>query len=177
MTAITDSRKRSREEDGSDFMPLSKRITNLHINQSSSPMQSENDIADYNMNVNHHHHQQQQQQQQHHQSIQQHQSLQFQNQFGSFGQMPSGESNQFSDFSNLSHPIDEQERQYRQYLSECNNASSSNGSSCTNVSSNENHMASYDPYEPELSQEQNPFYYTKNKLLYDLYLERLRRHQ
>lgn len=180
------SRKRSREEDGSDFMPLSKRITNLHINTSSSAMQSENDIIDYNMNLN-----QQQQQQQQHQTLQQHhQTLQFQNsnQFGSFVQS-NGESNQFSEFSNLSHPIDvqqqqhqQQQRQYQQYLSECNNASSSNGSSCTNISSNENvnHMGPngpYDPYDPELSKEENPFYYTKNKLLYDLYLERVRRHQ
>lgn len=156
-------------------MPLSKRITNLHINQSSSPMQSDNDISDYNMNGNNHHHQQHQQQQQ-----QQHHQFQNPNQFGPFGQMtqvPNGESNQFSEFSNLSHPIDE-EREYRQYLRECNNASSSSGSSCTNNGrSNENHMATYDPYEPELNQEQNPFYYSKNKLLYDLYLERLRRHQ
>lgn len=144
-------------------MPLSKRITNLHINaSSSSPMQSDIDITDYNMNLN----------QQHQQTVN---SLHFhnQNQFGSFGQS-NGESNQFS----VSHPTDEQERQlqYQQYLNECNNANSSNGSSCTNISSNDNvnHM---EPYDPELSQEENPFYYSKNKLLYDLYLERVRRHQ
>lgn len=136
-------------------------------------MQSDNDMTDMNLN--------QQQQLHHHQAIQQHQQYQNQNQFiGPFGQS-NGESNQFSEYSNLSHPIDVQERQYQQYLSECNNASSSNGSSCTNISANENgnpnQMGTYDPYEPELSQEENPFYYTKNKLLYDLYLERIRRHQ
>lgn len=153
-------RKRSREEDGSDFMPLSKRITNLHINASSStPMQSDNDITDYNMNLN-----------------QQHQtdhSIQFHNpnQFGSFSHS-NGELNQLS----IAQTTEEQKRQlhYQQYLNECNNASSSNGSSGTNVSTNASPM---EPYDPELSQEENPFYYTKNKLLYDLYMERLRRCQ
>lgn len=134
-------------------------------------MQSDN--IDYNMNLN---------QQQHQQILQQHhqQSLQFQNQnqfIGSFVQS----NGQFSEFSNLSHPIDvhHQERQYHQYMSECNKANGSNGSSGTNISpdDNVNRMAAYDPYAPELSQEENPFYYTKNKLLYDLYLERVRRHQ
>lgn len=30
-------------------------------------------------------------------------------------------------------------------------------------------------YDPELNESQNPFYYLKNKLLYDLHLERLKR--
>ncbi|KAJ6631725.1 hypothetical protein Bhyg_15777 [Pseudolycoriella hygida] len=172
MTAITDSRKRSREEDGSDFMPLSKRITNLHINASSEPMQD--DVTDYNMNLSEQHHPQPN-------LTHQHQILQFQNynQFGTFNQPI--ESNQFSEFSNLSHSIDDQERQlqYQQYLSERNNASSSSGNSSTNISSsdNANDMEPFDPYDPELSQKENPFYYDKNKLLYDLYLERVRRQQ
>ncbi|XP_037933021.1 uncharacterized protein LOC119667781 [Teleopsis dalmanni] len=30
-------------------------------------------------------------------------------------------------------------------------------------------------YNPELNESQNPFYYTKNKLLHDLHMERLKR--
>lgn len=138
-------------------------------------MDSEID-TDYNMNLN------QQQQQQtsaphQHQSLHQRETLQFQNQnqFGLFVQS-NDETNHFSELSNGSHSIDVQERQYHQYLSECNNGSSSNGSSCTTVSSNDN-VNHVGPYEPELSQEENPYYYSKNKLLYDLYLERMRRQQ
>lgn len=148
-------------------MPLSKRITNLHINSSSWPMQSDNDVTDYNMNVN-------QQQQTDHRNSSHFQSHQHQ-----FAYNQSNEPNQFRDFSSSIHPNDEQERQlqYHKYLNECNNASS-NGSSCTNVSNgSDNNNLVVVPYDPELSQEENPFYYNKNKLLYDLYVERMRRHQ
>ena len=64
---------------------------------------------------------------------------------------------------------------------------------CHNIPQNQSNlvntiMESYHPHEyltcdyplgeymPELSPDENPFYYNKNKLLYNLFMERIRRH-
>lgn len=45
-------------------------------------------------------------------------------------------------------------------------------SSSNNANPNEDHLMDYEPYNPELTEQENPLYYRKNKLLYELHMER-----
>lgn len=149
-------RKRSRDEDGCDFMPLSKRINNLHINnehtvdpnyvrqeQQYHPQQNMGHSSLSNPPVGHinfpaHHQQHQHEQQQIHQHhITQH------------------------------HHIAQQQQQMLQHQQQ-------NGPEQIDhhLHNNNNLMENYCP---ELDQNENPFYYDKNKLLYDLHAERMLR--
>lgn len=194
--------KRSREEDGSDSMPLSKRINNLHINNQpniSSQQQQQQHHASNAPSLVHDEdatmvfqpqqspsfEQQQQQQLQ----IQQQQQLHMQHQHLQMQQhhhQATGNSFMFQQHQHqtssaataaASTPSSHQQFQHHQ-----NNTSSSSNSSCSSSSHN---GASSAPdvaadlavgYEPELTDVENPFYYSKNKLLYDLHAERMRRH-
>ncbi|XP_063705159.1 uncharacterized protein LOC134834437 [Culicoides brevitarsis] len=44
--------------------------------------------------------------------------------------------------------------------------------SAPNVIEDEDQPMDYEPYNPELTEEENPLYYRKNKLLYELHMER-----
>uniref|UniRef100_U5EL64 Putative transcription factor n=1 Tax=Corethrella appendiculata TaxID=1370023 RepID=U5EL64_9DIPT len=109
MTASVDKRKRSREEDNNnDFMPLSKRINNLHLNS---------------------HHQQ------HHQFL----------------------INGFID-------------NHHQQNINSNNETRNNHQQQAQISNE-----ILEEYKPDLDSTQNPHYYNSNRLLYELYVERMRR--
>lgn len=97
-------RKRTTDdEDPTEFMPLSKRINNLHLNNSD---------PNFNCQIN----------------------------------------------PNLN-----------------NNSNFSNGQDSSSSNSQFSEEGSIEGYNPELNHDENPFYYNKNKLLYDLYVERMRR--
>ncbi|XP_055540103.1 uncharacterized protein LOC129726903 [Wyeomyia smithii] len=139
MAAIVDPRKRSREEDGNEFMPLSKRINNLHLNNSQV--------------------------------------------VGGFpGEHPAG----------LHMPLLEGHPQMTPFV-HCSSNSGSSGSTCHSIpsggSSPSGTRSSHgqEPltvngeilgeYCPDLSEHENPHYFNRNKELYELYVERMRRMQ
>lgn len=97
-------RKRTAEDEPIEFMPLSKRINNLHLNNSNSNLNFQLNSQNLNNNLN-----------------------------ITNGQDSSSSNSQFSE------------------------------------------EGSTEGYNPELNHDENPFYYNKNKLLYDLYIERMRR--
>uniref|UniRef100_A0A1Q3F682 Putative transcription factor n=1 Tax=Culex tarsalis TaxID=7177 RepID=A0A1Q3F682_CULTA len=132
-----DPRKRSREEEVNEFMPLSKRINNLHLNNG----------------------QQQQQQQAMH--------------------MPLLEGHQTS-------------------FPQCGGSSNSSGSTCHSIPSGGSSPGGgisgpgvggpevvgftvngelLGDYCPDLGEHENPHYFNRNKVLYELYVERMRRMQ
>uniref|UniRef100_A0A2M4C1N7 Putative transcription factor n=1 Tax=Anopheles marajoara TaxID=58244 RepID=A0A2M4C1N7_9DIPT len=166
MAGPVDTRKRSREEEQNEFMPLSKRINNLHLNNNQGslggvlaeqlgatanhhgqfaiggqPADYANHATHHHMHHHHHHH------------------------------LATGIMNGASAASNTS------------------NASSNNGALALAANSGSNSPASthastisingeiLGEYCPVLSAEENPHYFTKNKVLYDLYVERMRRLQ
>lgn len=45
----------------------------------------------------------------------------------------------------------------------------------SSANQNDEHLMDFEPYNPELTEEENPLYYRKNKLLYELHMERQRR--
>lgn len=49
-----------------------------------------------------------------------------------------------------------------QQISPCNSS----------ANQNDDHLMDFEPYNPELTEEENPLYYRKNKLLYELHMER-----
>lgn len=145
------NRKRSREEDLNDFMPLSKRINNLHIDNNSIPyLDNTHGIIGPILTSNNVHELQQKQQ-----------FLNMQQQHLNGTQL---QHNQIAS---------------QQCLSDENSLSESEYSNGTGVSSVDSGVETMilNEYCPDLSAEQNPFYYAKNKLLYDLYVERMRRYQ
>lgn len=179
MTATNDNRKRTREDDGSDSssMPLSKRINNLNINNSATavadllppPSHTINPAALFDEDTTmgppgdpwSAAQQQQQQQQQ----------LQFQQQSStSSSSSSSSASASASSSSSAAHqhygyaPAGVQPA----HQQHCSDSNHSDGHP-------QHHHAS--SYEPELSNDENPFYYNKNKLLFGLHAERMRRQQ
>lgn len=65
--------------------------------------------------------------------------------------------------------------QTNQNLNNNNLNFSNNGQDSSSSNSQFSEEGSIEGYNPELNHDENPFYYNKNKLLYDLYIERMRR--
>jgi len=177
MTAITDTRKRSREEDNSDFLPISKRINSLSIN---------NQFIGSTEN---------------HQSVpiaQQHPDGNLLNYTNNTVAINSNDV-QLQQYYNSNHAthmpnINQYQHQHQQqsnnnYLNNNNTQSHSGDIGTTNDShielsndqSLDHHQQSdymaMENYNPELTADENPFYYNKNKLLFDLHIEREKRNQ
>lgn len=172
MTAITDTRKRSRDEDSCDFMPISKRINSLSIN---NPFVVDNDTPSViqqpepnSMGHNNHH------QYGDHHGV---------NQFNSNYSLFNGNQMMVNSNNQLTQP--HQNHSNNNYMSNVQvnyngrepdtgggGGRQQNGGS----SHQEDEDMSLECYCPELTQEENPFYYNKNKLLFDLHIERQRRH-
>lgn len=176
-------RKRSRDEDSSDFMPISKRINNLSISsqcfgeQETLNAQSmvipsylmainnqdnEFNYFAHNTSANHgysnemqqHHEYQSHEQPTNNHNIHLHSH---QNQIHSI--------NHSNGFNNINHSsIGSQDHTQKQNQNE----------QPSSVELNNNQM---DVYCPELTADENPIYYNKNKLLFDLHIERQRRNQ
>ncbi|KFB43757.1 AGAP001268-PA-like protein [Anopheles sinensis] len=159
MAGPVDTRKRSREEEQNEFMPLSKRINNLHLNTSQHSIggvlqeQLGPTVAPHG---------------QYAAGQQQHEYASHQNHHlfggGSDGHsshlgVTAGSSSSSSNGS-LSIPA--------------NSASNSPASTHTTISINGEILGDYCPV---LTAEENPHYFTKNKVLYELYVERMRRLQ
>ncbi|XP_055307424.1 histidine-rich glycoprotein-like [Sitodiplosis mosellana] len=207
MTAITDTRKRSRDEDTCDFMPISKRINNLTLTSQSLGEQDAPIAHNGNGNgaaaaASNHHFMaisNQEIQLQHHaqhslvNSYPNGMSHHYLNQHGqpahisNYHQNHSVQSNHSNGFHSNGHsalgtnahkhnhnqhhhhqqqqpPPPQQQHQQQQQLHHQNHAEPNN-----------NQME--EVYRPELTADENPFYYDKNKLLFDLHVERERRHQ
>lgn len=144
-------RKRSRDEDSCDFMPISKRINNLSI---SNPGFGEHET--------------------------------FSAHIGSNASNYAMAINSYDNQSNQSrHTIDGHPNHLHSaiHAMHANHSAQSNkapqmpaqGSMHLNDAAHGN--GQMECYCPELSPTENPHYYTKNKLLYDLHLERQRRTQ
>ncbi|XP_058825583.1 uncharacterized protein LOC131685710 [Topomyia yanbarensis] len=137
MAAIVDPRKRSREEDVSEFMPLSKRINNLHLNNSQ---------AAAGFQVDHH------QAGLHMPLLDGHQAAVF----------PQGNSSSSG--------------------STCHSIPSGGSSPSGTRSSHGQEPLTVNgellgDYCPDLGEHENPHYFSRNKELYELYVERMRRMQ
>ncbi|XP_050085060.1 uncharacterized protein LOC126570948 [Anopheles aquasalis] len=168
MAGPVDTRKRSREEEQNEFMPLSKRINNLHLNNNQGSLGGV--LAEQlGATANHH------------------------------GQFAIG--GQPADYAN--HATHHHMHHHHHHLGPgiMNGASAVAASNTSNTSSNNGgalalaaNSGSNSPasthastisingeilgeYCPVLSAEENPHYFTKNKVLYDLYIERMRRLQ
>ena len=163
-------RKRSRDEDSSDFMPISKRINSLSItNQYVDPHLSTSqlpqlDSTNSSENCHWNHQQQQLSQAQASSSASSNNHNIHHHPHGAH--YPSSYSNGNSSFIQNGHDI----------LNGHNAASSSQTTLMGEPSHTQPYMTD-ENYNPELSVDQNPFYYNKNKLLFDLHLERERRQQ
>lgn len=142
-------------------MPLSKRINNLHINntyQNSSDEQapSTSQLSAPNSIISHQDHNQ------HHQFI------------------PRDDIDMLQQQPQL-HPHDPLNHQHQQQFQ--SNSDPHHNSQAANHSAfaaspqshHANTMPMIEPYAPDLSSEENPFYYSKNKLLYDLHAARMQR--
>ncbi|XP_050071346.1 7SK snRNA methylphosphate capping enzyme bin3 [Anopheles maculipalpis] len=165
MAGPVDTRKRSREEEQNEFMPLSKRINNLHLNnnQHSIVGAGGGGVLPEQIAADHHHH--------HHLlgataascaiSAIHHSNHHHHHLLGVMGGSSSSSSNS------------------------SNSNGSSNGSFRIPANSGSNSPAStisingelLGDYCPVLSAEENPHYFTKNKILYELYVERMSRLQ
>ncbi|XP_052869435.1 dendritic arbor reduction protein 1 [Anopheles cruzii] len=162
MAGSVDTRKRSREEEQNEFMPLSKRINNLHLNNNQSnlggpiPEQlgptvaSNGQFAIGDPNSHHMHHQLHH----HHGHHHPHHLLGVMN-------GASGSNSNSSSSGSLSLAAN----------------SGSNSPASTHASTISINGEILGDYCPVLSAEENPHYFTKNKVLYDLYIERMRRLQ
>uniref|UniRef100_A0A182VVW9 Uncharacterized protein n=1 Tax=Anopheles minimus TaxID=112268 RepID=A0A182VVW9_9DIPT len=167
MAGPIDTRKRSREEEQNEFMPLSKRINNLHLNNSQHsiaggvlPEQmaagASQMVGQIRQQHDHHHHL--------HGGAAGSCAISIHNNHHLLGVMGGSSSNS----SNSS-----------------NSNASSVGSFRIPANSGSNSPAStisingeiFGDYCPVLSAEENPHYFTKNKVLYDLYVERMSRLQ
>ncbi|XP_055641437.1 uncharacterized protein LOC129778521 [Toxorhynchites rutilus septentrionalis] len=135
MAAVVDPRKRSREEDVNEFMPLSKRINNLHLNNS--------------------------------------QAGGFANEHPTGAHMPvlEGHQNNFPQGGSSSSSA-----------STCHSIPSGGSSPSATRSSYSQEPLTVNgevlgDYCPDLSERDNPHYFDRNKILYELYVERMRRMQ
>lgn len=189
-------RKRSRDEDTCDFMPISKRINNLTLTSQSLGEQELSTIHNVNSNVGTNHHlmaiNNQEIQSQH---FAQHTLNSYPNEMsqhylnhqgqpshnGNYHQshivQSTNHSNGFHNDSHLSlgtnihksnhphhhHPAQLPQQLHPQVHQQANDDLSNNQME--------------EVYCPELKADENPFYYNKNKLLFDLHAERQRRHQ
>uniref|UniRef100_A0A182ITI7 Uncharacterized protein n=1 Tax=Anopheles atroparvus TaxID=41427 RepID=A0A182ITI7_ANOAO len=161
MAGPVDTRKRSREEEQNEFMPLSKRINNLHLNNSQNSIggvlqEQLGPTAPHGLYAV---------------GPQQHAYASHPNHhlFGAGSDAINGHSNHVgvsvassSSNSNGSLSIP------------ANSASNSPASTHTSISINGEILGDYCPV---LTAEENPHYFTKNKVLYELYVERMRRLQ
>uniref|UniRef100_A0A182NQN7 Uncharacterized protein n=1 Tax=Anopheles dirus TaxID=7168 RepID=A0A182NQN7_9DIPT len=156
MAGPIDTRKRSREEEQNEFMPLSKRINNLHLNNSQHSIAG---VIPEQVAVGHDH-----------------------RLLGATGSCAINIHNNHHHLLGL---------MAAGSTSSANNSasSSSNGSNSGSLripaNSGSNSPAStisingeiLGDYCPVLSAEENPHYFTKNKILYELYVERMSRLQ
>lgn len=162
MAGPIDTRKRSREEEQNEFMPLSKRINNLHLNNNQHSIAG-GGVLPEQIAADHHHH--------HHHLLGATGScaisaIHHSNHHHLLGVMGGSSASSSSNSSN-------------------SNASSNNGSFRIPANSGSNSPAStisingelLGDYCPVLSAEENPHYFTKNKILYELYVERMSRLQ
>lgn len=183
-------RKRSRDEDNCDFMPISKRINNLSLRgQCLGEMDTEPQIngtnnnlaANYLMAINNQPIQsnyfatapvpdhiainngsyQQSPHSHHHPSQNPHHLQNHQSHVQSLGL-----SNEFANGLAIATSVNQHQSQrilhkQQSIHSELNN----------------NEMDGDGRYSPELTADENPYYYSKNKLLFDLHIERERRNQ
>lgn len=178
MSFLCVSRKRSRDEDSCDFMPISKRINSLSIN---NPFVGDNDISSIiqqpepNAMANH-------------QQFAGHHNI---NQFNSNYNLVNGNHMMVNSNNQQGHS---HQHHSHSHLgpSHVNNNYMSHGHVNYNdrepdtggggrhgnggSSQQEDEDMGLECYSPELTQEENPFYYNKNKLLFDLHIERQRRH-
>ncbi|XP_058059791.1 TSC22 domain family protein 1 [Anopheles bellator] len=169
MAGSVDTRKRSREEEQNEFMPLSKRINNLHLNNNQSNLggpipeqlatvasngqfsigdHHQPDYAGHHPNLHHMH-------QLHHHGHHPHHLL------GVMNGGASGSNSNSSSSGSLSLAAN----------------SGSNSPASTHASTISINGEILGDYCPVLSAEENPHYFTTNKVLYDLYVERMRRLQ
>ncbi|XP_019559228.3 uncharacterized protein LOC109428025 [Aedes albopictus] len=144
MSAVVDPRKRSREEDVNEFMPLSKRINNLHLNNNGG----------VGFATEHHH--------------------------------PA--------VVGMHMPI--LEGHQSNFAQQCSSSSNSSGSTCHSIPSGGSSPSNgggggprsvqealivngetLGEYCPDLAEHENPHYFNRNKVLYELYVERMRRGQ
>ncbi|XP_041761964.1 transcription factor Maf [Anopheles merus] len=172
MAGPIDTRKRSREEEQNEFMPLSKRINNLHLNNNQNSIaagvvlpeqiggaggphdhQLLGAVGSCGMNMHNNHH--------HHHHPHHHHHLHPQHLMGVMAGASSSSSNSSNSngSSNGSFPIP---------------ANSGSNSPASTISINGEILGDYCPV---LSAEENPHYFTKNKILYELYVERMSRLQ
>lgn len=191
------SRKRSRDEDTCDFMPISKRINNLTLTSQNLGEQDSSAALNFNSNapVNnfmaindqdiqsqhfaHHalansysngmsHHYLIPGQTAHNPNYQQspvQQSTNHSNDFHNGSHLAAGtNAHKQNQHQHHHHHQQQQQQQQMHHPTHLNNAEQNN-----------NEME--DVYCPELTPDENPFYYDKNKLLFDLHVERQRRHQ
>lgn len=142
-------------------MPISKRINNLSI--TSNNLYHSQESNDSNGFI--HHNYQQQQPHHHHPLHQQHDQYpnHLSNSIGNDNvQQNNSYFNMFSVNGERQSTILEHPHSHQQQ---------------SNHTPNTNSAIDVTNYSPELSAEENPFYYNKNKLLFDLHVERERRSQ
>lgn len=151
-------------------MPISKRINNLTL---TSQCFGENDsltiptmTTDYSMAINNQNSQSNHyvehsypNQMVHHANYQQ-----------SFVQ-PSNHSDAFNHLGTIEYKTNQEHQHQMHHRHHLANQQS------TNSLDNELNNNGMEVYRPELTSDENPFYFNKNKLLFDLHIERLRRHQ
>lgn len=198
-------RKRSRDEDTCDFMPISKRINNLTLTSQSLGEHEPSSIG-HNSNgsaaaTSNHHFMAINNQEIQSQHFAQHSlvnsypngmSHHYLNQHGQPAHNPNyhqshnivQSTNHSNGFHNNSHlaigtnthkhnhnhqsqhqPPSQQQQHQQQHQLHHQNHDEPNNNEMEEV------------YSPELTPDENPFYYDKNKLLFDLHVERERRHQ
>lgn len=154
MAGPIDTRKRSREEEQNEFMPLSKRINNLHLNNNQHSIAGGGVLSEQ-IAADHHH------------------------LLGATGSCAIS-------IHHTNHHLLGVMGGSSSSSSNCSNSNaSSNGSFRIPANSGSNSPAStisingelLGDYCPVLSAEENPHYFTKNKILYELYVERMSRLQ
>lgn len=151
-------RKRSRDEDPCDFMPISKRINNLSISNSAFgehetfSAHNSSDTQNYSMVIN-----------------------SYDNQSNQSRHTMNGHSNHLHSTTHTLHP---------NHLNQHNSTESAKSATQMLPAQDNMHLSDeahgseqMECYCPELSADENPHYYNKNKLLYDLHIERQRRTQ
>lgn len=153
MSAAVDPRKRSREEDVNEFMPLSKRINNLHLNNNNGGVGG--------FPTEQHHHPAA--------VVGMHMPILDGYQGPSFPQCSSSSN---SSGGSTCHSIPS------------GGSSPSNGGGIRSVPSAHGHQdtlivngETLGDYCPDLAEHENPHYFNRNKVLYELYVERMRRGQ
>lgn len=153
------SRKRSREEDSNDFMPLSKRINNLHLNNNFS---QNYDTGYINSNQIHYN-------LQNNNNIDNDANAVNNNNLGYFNSIHETQLNlvrpNIQSSSASSHQHQHQHHHHHQHQQHQQQI----------VDQQTQVALVLNTYNPELSEKDNPHYFDKNKMLYDLYVERIRR--